>query len=94
MDVEGNGAGLPLRQGVFILGIEVETPELGAGCFAVAAEENGVVAREHGDSRFVEEDAAVVVAEQSDRQQVLEEVWHDVPGGGGELREEDVARGG
>ena len=41
--------------------------------------------REHGDSRFFEEDAAVVVAKRTDAQQVVVEVWHDVTGGDGKL---------
>ena len=65
--------------------IEVETPEFGAGWFAVAVEEHGILARENGDGRFFEEDAAVMVTERADAQHVVMEVGHDVPCGGGEL---------
>ena len=34
------------------MGVEVELPEFGAGCLAMAAEENGVVAGENSDCCF------------------------------------------
>ena len=40
------------------------------------------------------QDAAVMVAQGADSNQVVLEVGHDVPGGGGEVGEEDVAGGG
>ena len=90
MGVEGGGAGLPNWVGDLVARVKVEVPELGAGWFAISVEEHDVLAGEDGDGRFSKEDVAVMVTEQADTQHVVVKVGHDVPGGCGELGEEEI----
>jgi hypothetical protein len=73
--------------------LQGESPKLGPGLLAPAAEENVAVLGEDRDGLSLEEDAAVVVTEGPDPHQVVMEAWHDVTADVRQLWKLDVAGG-
>ena len=91
--VEGDRAFLSCRKGgVVVLGAQRESTELETGGFVLSFEEDSAVFRENCDRRFSKKNAAVMIAQGANADEIMVEVRHDVPGGGGEVGEEDVAR--
>jgi hypothetical protein len=73
--------------------LQRESPKLGPGLLAPAAEDNVAVLGEDRGGLPLEEDTTVVVAEGSDPHQVVVEAWHDVTANVRQLRMLDVAGG-
>ena len=82
--VEGDRAVFPFEGGgVAVLWAQRESPKFCSGGLAVSSQDNGSVLRENRDRRSFKQDAAVMVAEGADSNQVVLEIGHDVSGGGG-----------
>ena len=93
--VEGDRAVLPFEgAGVAILGCRENCQSLAPAASWCPLRRMVPSLEKTVTAVFFKQDAAVVVADGSDSNQVVVKIGHDVSGGGGQVGEEDAACGG